>query len=203
MHAIARIFDRIVNIFAWIGGAAAVVMMIWVTLDVTLRNVFHAPITGTLEIMSNYNMAALSFLPLAYIARERGHIIVELFTTGMKNNSRSILDGVIAIITLAYVSLFTWKAFEVALKKTEIRDAKESGFGFVEVWPARWFVVVGFGLMAVYVAFYMLRDLRRGFAGTALPYGMDTPGAGGDEDFEAAMREQETPQNTPKGEDKP
>ena len=167
MNTFKKIMDLIVDILAWIAGLAVVLMMLHVALDVALRNLFNAPITGTIEIVANYNMAALAFLPLALIAREKGHIIVELFTGWMKPNPRSILDGLVAIVTVAYVSVFTWKALEVAIDKTRIRDAKEAGFGFVEVWPARWLVFLGFGLMLFYVAWNMIQDLRAGFTGTA------------------------------------
>jgi TRAP-type C4-dicarboxylate transport system permease small subunit len=167
MNLFRKILDFVVNAAAWVAGLATILMMLMVTADVAGRNLFGSPITGTLEIVSNYNMAALAFLPLALIAREKGHIIVELFTSWMKPNPRAILDGLIAIITTVYVGLFTWKALEIAIAKTKIRDAKEAGFGFVEVWPARWLVFIGFGLMLVYVIWYMLRDLRSGFSGTA------------------------------------
>ncbi|MFZ2100996.1 MAG: TRAP transporter small permease [Oricola sp.] len=155
------------DVAAWIGGLATVAMMLHVTVDVIGRTFFHAPLTGTLEIVSAYDMAALAFLPLAYIAREKGHIIVELFTGWMKPNPRAILDGFVAIVTVVYIAVFTWKALEIAIEKTAIRDAKEAGFGFVEVWPGRWLVFIGFGLMLIYVTIYMVRDLHDGFTGHA------------------------------------
>ncbi|MDF0602014.1 TRAP transporter small permease [Psychromarinibacter sp. C21-152] len=160
-----RLLDLTVNAAAWVAAAAAILMMLHVTVDVAGRTLFHAPLTGTLEIVANYHMAALAFLPLALIAREKGHIIVELFTGWMRPGPRRILDGLVGIITVAYVGVFTWKAVDVAIDKTRIRDAKEAGFGFVEVWPARWFVVAGFGLMALYVAIHVVRDLRAGLSG--------------------------------------
>ena len=165
MTALKRTLDALVTAAAWIGGVATVLMMLHVTVDVAGRAFFNRPLTGTIEIVSAYHMAALSFLPLAYIARERGHIIVELFTGWMQARPRALLDGLVAIVTVVYVAAFTWKAFEVALDKTHIREAKEAGIGFVEIWPARWLVVVGFGLMAVYVAIHMVQDIRYGRGG--------------------------------------
>lgn len=167
MNLFKRILDGAVDLAAWIGGIAAVLMMLHVTVDVIGRTFFNAPLVGTLEIAANYYMAALSFFPLAMLAREKGHIIVELFTGWMKPNPRAILDGIVAIVTTVYIAIFTWKAFEVAVAKTEIRDAKEAGFGFVEVWPGRWFVFAGFGLMLIYVIYHMVRDLHDGFTGHA------------------------------------
>jgi TRAP-type C4-dicarboxylate transport system permease small subunit len=80
----------------------------------------------------------------------------------MKLRWRTLLDGLVAVVTLIYTAAFTWKAIEIAIRKTGIREAKESGIGLVEIWPARWVVAAGFGLMALYVCVHMCRDIRAG-----------------------------------------
>jgi TRAP-type C4-dicarboxylate transport system permease small subunit len=152
--------DRVTTWLTWFAGLMAVVMMIHVTADVTGRTLFNAPIVGTLEIVSAYYMAALSFLPLALITRERGHIIVELFTGWMTRRGRTLLDAAVAIVSLIYVALFTWQAVLVAIEKTEMREAREAGIGFVPIWQSRWVVPIGFGLMAIYLLIYIVKDVR-------------------------------------------
>ncbi|MHA6344414.1 TRAP transporter small permease [Roseivivax sp. CAU 1761] len=174
MHVVRRALDVATTVTAWIGGLAATAMMLHVTADVIGRTFFNRPLTGTVEIVSAYNMAALAFLPLALIARERGHIIVDLFTQGMKWRWRTLLDGAVGIVTFVYVAVFTWKAIEVAIDKTHIREAKEAGTGFVEIWPSRWLVVAGFGLMALYVLVFVARDLRAGVTGRPDPNSPET-----------------------------
>lgn len=169
MKPFKRALDMVVNAAAWIAGAATVIMMLHITADVAGRTFFSSPITGTLEIVSAYDMAALAFLPLALLARERGHIIVELFTGGLKLRTRTLIDGLVAIVTAIYIGLFTWKALEVAIDKTQIREAKEAGIGFVQIWPGRWLVAIGFGLMLIYVVLYMIKDLHGGFTGKIDP----------------------------------
>lgn len=160
MKNIKATLDWLVTAAAWIAAVMTVLMMLHVTADVIGRQVFHAPITGTVEIVSAYHMVAMSFLPLALITKERGHIIVELFTGWMTNRGRKLTDGLVAIVSFIYVAAFTWKAIEVAFEKTAIREAKEAGIGFVEIWPSRWVVPVGFGLMAIYLLIYLVADLR-------------------------------------------
>lgn len=169
MRALKRAFDWLVTVSAWIAGIATVLMMLHVTVDVAGRTLFNHPLVGTVEIVSAYHMAALAFLPLALITREKGHIVVELFTGWMQLRWRNLTDGLVAIITLVYVTTFTWKAIEIAIDKTEIREAKEAGTGFVEIWPSRWVVAFGFGMMAVYVLIHMIGDLRAGISGRPHP----------------------------------
>ena len=169
MRAFIRLLDLSVLAAAWIAGIMTIVMMLQVTADVIGRTFFNHPIAGTIEIVSAYCMTALAFLPLALIARERGHIIVEVFTGRMKLRWRTLLDGFAAFVTLIYTAAFTWKAVEIAITKTGIREAKEAGIGFVEIWPARWVVAAGFGLMALCVFVQMCADLRIGLTGDIGP----------------------------------
>ncbi len=179
MKVLAKAFDGVVLAAAWAGGIATVLMMLHVSAEVAMRYIFNSPLTGTVEIVSAYHMTALAFLPLALIAKERGHIIVELFTGWMSLRGRTLLDAIVGVVTLIYTTVFAWKAFEVALDKTAIREAKESGTGFVEIWPARWFVVVGFGLMVIAVAIIVIKDFRGAATGRIDPDDADRHGGHG------------------------
>ncbi len=160
MRSFKRVLDFAVMSAAWVAVIATILMMLQVTADAIGRTFFNKPITGTLEIVSSYHMAALTFLPLALVAKDRGHIFVELFTNWMRRGPRKYLDAFVGLVTLTYTGAFTWKAIEVAIEKTRIREAKEAGIGFVEIWPGRWLVAIGFGLMALYVAIYIVDDFR-------------------------------------------
>lgn len=175
MALLERLLFGLTRFFAWVAVAATILMMLHVTADAIGRTFFNRPLVGTIEIVSAYYMAAVVFLPLALVTRERGHIIVDLFTGWMKLRWRTLLDGFVGIVTFTYTAIFAWKAIEIALTKTRIREAHEAGTGVIEIWPSRWTVVAGFTLMAIYLAIYVIRDLRAGFTGRLDP---DT-GAGG------------------------
>jgi TRAP-type C4-dicarboxylate transport system permease small subunit len=160
MVMVQRVLDGLTRGLAWFAGLLAIAMMVHVTIDVIGRTFFNAPLVGTIEIVSAYYMAGLAFLPLALITKERGHIIVELFTGWMKRGSRTLLDALVAIISLGYVGVFTWQAILIAIDKTGLGEAREAGTGFVAIWPSRWVVPIGFGLMAVYLLIYIIKDFR-------------------------------------------
>ncbi|WP_163264676.1 TRAP transporter small permease [Chelativorans alearense] len=185
MALLERLLSGLTRFFAWVAVAATILMMLHVTADAIGRTFFSRPIAGTIEIVSAYYMAAIVFLPLALVTRERGHIIVDLFTGWMKPRSRTLLDGLVGIVTLTYTATFAWKAFEIAVSKMRIREAQETGTGVIEIWPSRWTVVAGFTLMAVYLAIYLFRDLRAGVTGRLDPnagaggFGSESPRDGG------------------------
>ncbi|UJQ94652.1 TRAP transporter small permease [Mariluticola halotolerans] len=137
-----------------------IAMMLHVSADVIGRTFFHHPLPGTLEIVTAYYMVALAFLPIAWIARERGHIIVELFTAHLPRRKIKLLDAFAGIVTLGYVAMFTYQVTLVAIAKTKIGEAWESANGYVDVWPSRWVIPVGFAVMAIYVLLQIFSDLK-------------------------------------------
>lgn len=185
MALLERLLSGATRFFAWVAVMATILMMLHVTADAVGRTFFNHPLVGTIEIVSAYYMAAIVFLPLALVTRERGHIIVDLFTGWMRLRSRTLLDGLVGIVTFIYTTVFAWKAVEIALTKTRIREAQEAGTGFIEIWPSRWTVVAGFTLMAIYLAIYLVRDLRAGITGRVDPnagvggFGSESPRDGG------------------------
>lgn len=157
-----RWIDRIAGAMLAIGCFFCFLMMLHVCADVIARTVFNSPLIGTIEIVSAYYMTGLAFLPLAWITKSRGHIIVELFTSWMPKRRLALLDGVVGLVSLAYVGLFTWQVIDIAIEKTQIREAWEAATGFIPVWQSRWALPLGFGLMAVYLAINLASDFRGG-----------------------------------------
>ncbi|MBR9766109.1 MAG: TRAP transporter small permease [Rhodobacteraceae bacterium] len=157
--------DRVAQATTGLACIFVIIMMLHVSADVVARTFFHHPLIGTTEIVSAYYMVALAFLPIAWISRQRGHIIVELFTSHLPKRKLKALDAFAGVVTLAYVGLFVWKLFEIAIEKTHISEAWESAAGFIEIWPSRWIVPAGFLFMAIYVLIQTWRDARAAITG--------------------------------------
>lgn len=149
MEKVERFADWISSAAMWVAIVVGTLMMLHVTADVFARNVLNAPLFGTIEIVSNYYMVAVSYLPLAWIVKHEGHIFVELFTRNLSPRTLLRLDTYVAVITVVYVSIITWKTLESAIEQTQIREQTESALGFISIWQSRWFVVIGFGCFAL------------------------------------------------------
>lgn len=152
--------DRVAQVTTGVASLIVAIMMLHVSADVFARTVFNSPLIGTTEIVAAYYMVAIAFLPIAWISRQRGHIIVELFTAHLARRKLKALDAFAGLVTLVYVALFVWKLLETAVEKSHIREAWEAATGFVEVWPSRWIVPAGFGFMAIYVLIQTVGDAR-------------------------------------------
>ena len=147
-------------------GAACIfilVMMLHVTLDVLGKYIFATPAPATIETVRLYYMVALVFLPFAYIARGEGHIFVELFTRKMADRPRAFLDGLMGMLTLLWVGALAWYAGEEAVTVTISLEFEETAAGLLYMWPSRWFVPLGSGIMALAVILRLVQDFRLAF----------------------------------------
>ena len=147
-----------------IGGAAIIVMMGHVMIEVLLRTFFNVSIPGTEELVSAYYMIAVVFLPLGYVQRERGHVIVELFTLWLSSRATAWLDGIVCLVCGAALSVFTYAAFDRAIAMTA-RGEIWIGMVDVLVWPSRWLMAIGLAVMTLILFAQSVREFHAAITG--------------------------------------
>ena len=150
-----------IKVLLWLGMLAGFLMMMHVTFDVTGRTVFGRPLAGTTEIVAAYYMVAVAYLPWAWITRNDGHIMVELFTRSVSRRFIVWTDIVVKILTISYVSLFTWQTFFRAIEQMQAGEVWEAGSAYVAVWPSRWMLPVAGFTMVLYLVLRVVSDVAR------------------------------------------
>jgi len=153
--------EAALRVLMWIACAITFIMMMHITVDVALRVLFNAPLVGTFEVASAYYMVAVMFLPLAYVSRHEGQIVVELFTRNLKPRTLFRWDAAVHFITIIYLLFFTWNTGEMAAEQTKLGEVWEAGEYFLHVWPSRWIMPISFGVMAAYLLVRMVQDFRK------------------------------------------
>lgn len=152
-----------------VAGALMIAMMLHIMADVLSQWLFNFPLDGTLEIVSNWYMVGLIYLPLIYVQRRRSHIVAELFTQGLSSRAIRALEGVIGIFMFAYSVIFVWRTAVVAVAKTAQHEYLEATAVHIVIWPTRWFLPLGFGLMGLMALFQGVVRLRQVFHGDLVP----------------------------------
>ena len=145
----------------WLALVAGFLMMMHVSIDVAGRTLFNRPFAGTTEIVSAYYMVAAAFLPWAWLARNDDHIMVELFTQAAPRRFNEWLDILVKIVTVAYLSLFTWQTCLRAIEQTRAGEVWEAAGRFIPVWPSRWMLPISGGLMVLYLILRVVSDAVR------------------------------------------
>ena len=135
----------------WIGCGAAALMMLQISADVAAKFLFGHPITATIEIVSTYYMVALVFLPLAFVDRTGGHIAADVLTKPMGPRLRAAVGWVMDLVVLITLAVLFWFTLNEAVRRTAEGEVWRSGQFLLPVWPSRWLLPLGSGMMALSV----------------------------------------------------
>ncbi len=151
-----QLFDRFLRGIALLGGAALMILMFYIVLDVTMRYGFNKPFSGSLEF-TEFSMTVIVFLGLAYCGWTGGHVAVDILERPLEHPA---LRWVPAVLTLISAVLFAVIAYESA----------KQGLGNMQRvsnmmrWPHFPFllnVAFGSGLFAIVLFIQGIRALRR------------------------------------------
>lgn len=160
MRPTDRAIQLPMSFFVWIGSVAIVLMMLHVVIDVFSRIAFNHPLDGTTEIVSRFYMVLVIFMPLAYVCHHEGHILVELFTKNLSRRNLARLEAAIGVVTFVYVAWFAWETLVESYLSYESQELAETADGFMEVWPSRFVLPIGLGLMLIYTVYRFFEDVR-------------------------------------------
>ena len=132
------------------GGTGIVILMLLATAGAIGRK-FGEPVPCVLEACETIMFASV-FLGMAYVALQRGHINVTLFTQRLSPRAQTILDAGILLLAAAVFGMLTWSSWGLAWKWFLIREVRLGAFPW-PIWPFRFLFVVGMGLIALQLIF--------------------------------------------------
>ncbi|MCD6074378.1 MAG: hypothetical protein K0Q70_1261 [Rhodospirillales bacterium] len=166
MKALFKGLDRIIVGLTWVALVIGVLMMIHVSADVAGR-FFGKPFPGTNEVVAGYYMILLIFLPWAYVARNDNHICAEMFVRLIPRAAMVWVEICIKILTLFYISIFTWQTWLRAIQQMSRGEALQIVTSYLPVWPSRFALPLAGGLMALYLVLRIISDIRDAASGRA------------------------------------
>jgi TRAP-type C4-dicarboxylate transport system permease small subunit len=113
-----NIYDKILDILAFIASIFIIFVMVMVSVDVVLRYFFNAPILGVLEI-SEYMMLYIPMLGAAWLLRIHGHVNIDIVIGFLNAKNQSILNSItytICAVTCAVITYWggvtTWDQYQ-------------------------------------------------------------------------------------------
>jgi len=169
MEQLNMLVEKLSKVLLVIGGIAIILMMLHISIDVASKYLLGHSINGTLEIVAWYYMISCVFLPLAYVQARRQNLTVELFTGGLPDRAKSLIDGIVALASIAYTGLLTSLVFQRAVKSTVEWEIQDVTYFDMPVWPVRWILPLSFGLMSLVFLLQGIQDLRFAITGRGRP----------------------------------
>ena len=149
-NASNRVVETLSRTGAVVGGVGIVILMLLATAGAIGRKLGH-PVPDVLEACETIMFASV-FLGMAYVALQRGHINVTLFTQRLSPRAQTILDAGILLLAAAVFGMLTWSSFGLAWNWFLIREVRLGAFPW-PIWPFRFLFVVGMGLIALQLIF--------------------------------------------------
>jgi TRAP-type C4-dicarboxylate transport system permease small subunit len=155
--AFGRALFRASRALAIFGGLLACAIAAMVTVSVTGRYLFSAPVPGDYDLVGILaGVAVFAFLP--YCQMIRGNIVVDFFTNNAPPRVRAVLDTVGTLLYLGIGVLFTWRLYYGAL---ELYDSHQviAAFNFFRWWTVPLNIVCMIVLILT-IAYTLVRDIR-------------------------------------------
>jgi TRAP-type C4-dicarboxylate transport system permease small subunit len=146
-----------IRLLLWVALAAGALMMLHVCADVAGRTLFNRPLTGTTEIVAGFYMVATAFLPWAWVASRDQHIRADIFQRIGPPAIDRWVDVGVRLLTILYLSVFTWQTGVRALQQTRAGEAWQVAGGYLAVWPSRWLLPLAGALMALHLVLRLLK----------------------------------------------
>ena len=140
---------RATAFLALLGSVGVVVMLVHICAYVIGRHVAASPVPATVEIVSNYYMVLIAFLPLAWAERRGDMISVEVFGHLFRGPLRRLDAAFVAAVTALAYSILAYTTWLVAMREFAVKSYVISLSMTIPVWPSYFILPLSFGLAMV------------------------------------------------------
>lgn len=183
MTFIGRLLGWLTALATLAGAVGVVLMMLQISADVFMKNVFSKPIPLTSALVANWYMVAAAFLPLALAEKLNRHIAVELLIHRLGARARRVAGMAVCLVAGVMSAGVAWHLWGEALKRMRVGTMiMEQSVGLI-TWPTYFFLPIGFGLMAA-ILFYRVALAATGARSGLGEAGFDDEGAGAEAPFD-------------------
>lgn len=139
---------KIDRILLAIAGAALVLMMLQICIDVAGNAFLGMPLPLTNAIVTQYYMIAVAYLPLAATEYRRAHVGVDLVVNQLPGGLRQALDVIVQLLCLGIYAALAAQAWQLAAERFARNAFLMEQSTRVSTWPSYFIVPLGFGLVA-------------------------------------------------------
>jgi TRAP-type C4-dicarboxylate transport system permease small subunit len=151
-----QLFGGFLRALALIAGALLLLLMGFTVIDIVLRYLFNAPFSGSFEL-TEFLMAAIVFLAIAYTGWTGGHIAVDLFERFLERPGLRLLPAIISFTGAALFAVIAWQA----TRETIATIDQVSNMLVWPHYPFRFTVAFGSAMFAIVLAIQGVQALRR------------------------------------------
>jgi len=130
-------------------------MMLVITLDVVLRNLGYQS-SAHFFTFSEYALLVIPCLGAPWLAREKGHIYVEILLLAFSERLRARLTVAIGLVCIAVCLVIAWYGFQIAWRDF-VQDEKDVRSLDMPRWMVVMWIPLSFLMMAIEFARFLWR----------------------------------------------
>ena len=155
MKYVVKGYDAILYGMAYLAAFLMVAMMAVITLDVVIRNLGYQS-SAHFFTFTEYFLLAIPCLGAPWLAREKGHIYVEIFLMSLSERWRARLTVAIGLICIAVCLVIAWYGFGVTWRDF-VQSEKDVRSLDMPRWMVVGFIPLSFLMMAIEFARFLWR----------------------------------------------
>lgn len=163
---LAHLLERLALAVLLVGGVGMLMSMFLGVADIVGTQFLHVPVPGPFEITES-TMVLIVFGALAYAQIRRAHIRVELIYTHVGPRVQAVMDVITDVAALVFFGLMLWQATMEAEYSYQINE-RTVGLIRFPLYPARFILAAGTGLLVLRLVLDLIIDTRRIFTGEPL-----------------------------------
>lgn len=156
---VARVIDVLGRGLSQLGGLLIVLLMLMIVVDVAMRAMIGRPLPGTIGF-SQVIVAVAIYLAFAHTQRTGSNIRVELVLMRVPPGLRTVFEVVSRVLVAAASALLAYYAVRPAMRSIRVNEHWVGAGIDVPMWPARFALVVGAGVLALAAIRMMLLPTR-------------------------------------------
>jgi C4-dicarboxylate transporter DctQ subunit len=148
-----RLYDGVVYGMAYIAAFLMAAMMVVITLDVILRNLGYQS-SAHFFTFTEYALLIVPCLGAPWLAREKGHIYVEILLLSLRPRLRSAMTVLIGLLCITVCLVIAWYGFDVTLRDYLQNEKDVRSMDFPR-WMVIGFIPLSFFMMAIEFARFL------------------------------------------------
>lgn len=137
---------RATGFLALVGAIGVIAMLLHICAYVIGRHFAAAPVPATVELVSNYYMVLIAFLPIAWAERRGDMIVVEVFGPLFRGPLKRINAVFVALVTAGAYGVLAHTTWVVAMREFAAKSYVISLSTNIPVWPSYFVLPVSFAL---------------------------------------------------------
>lgn len=158
VHFIGIAASLTAKVATGIAAAFLFMLMLLTCADVALRYLFNKPILGSFEL-TEFMMAIIVGLALAYCALMKGHVRVDLVISRLPERAQAVMEGLANFCFLFLFALITWRIIPRAQQMMEAGQL--TAILRIPVFPFVLVVAAGTAVLCIVLLKIFIDDLSK------------------------------------------